>query len=166
MPQNNNQDVDNQTADSNDHWTVMNSTSENTSTRGEVESEPVDFTFTTILIPIATVVLVLILVIVLTVFWIRMKRNGRDGRQQKGGRSSSIDDQKANKNEVDLKTISNISTSSVDEDDQSISLQHWTSKKAVSNRYESWHIGEINNEWVSSSFHLKFHERFYFILFL
>ena len=45
-----------------------------------------------------------------------------------------------------LKTISNTSTD--DDNEHSISLQHWISKKAVSNRYESWHIGEIDQGWV------------------
>ena len=31
---------------------------------------------------------------------------------------------------------------------ETLSLQHWTSKKAVSNRYESWNIGEIDQSWV------------------
>jgi hypothetical protein len=100
-----------------------------------------------------------VLVIILAVVLIRMKRSGQDGRHKKP-RSSSIDDQKVNKVE-DLKTISNISTSSVDEDEQSISLQHWTSKKAVSNRYESWHIGEINNEWVRTELATYFVLHFY-----
>ena len=123
-----------------------NSTTDSTS-QEDVEAEPVDLTDRKVLIPIVvTTIIVLVLVIILAVVLIRMKRSGQDGRHKKP-RSPSIDDPKVNKVE-DLKTISNISTSSVDEDEQSISLQHWTSKKAISNRYESWHIGEINSEWV------------------
>jgi hypothetical protein len=138
----------NKTAEMRPDLTKSNSTTED-SPHADVEAEPVDLTDRKILIPIVvTTIIVVVLVIILAIVLIRMKRSGQDGRHKKP-RSPSIDDQKVNKVE-DLKTISNISTSSVDEDEQSISLQHWTSKKAVSNRYESWHIGEINNEWVRS----------------
>jgi biopolymer transport protein ExbB/TolQ len=109
----------------------------------------VEFPVTTVIVPIVIGLVVMILVILgSSLAWMRMKRSGRSSSSQTG-RSSSIDEEKESKVEA-VKTISNMTTtSSVDEDEHAISLQHWSSKKAVSNRYESWHIGEIDQEWVS-----------------
>jgi hypothetical protein len=93
----------------------------------------------TVVVPVVVVV-AMILLLVVGVLVIRRKSQKR----------MSIDGEKGNKMET-LKTVSNTTTaSSTDGDaDTSITLQHWISKKAVSNRYESWHIGEIDHEWVS-----------------
>lgn len=129
-------------------------TTEKTSTIGKpmntspevVEANPIEFQITTVIVPVVVGLVAIILVVLgSSLVWIRIKRAGRASRNE---RSSSIDEEKDIKNEA-LKTLSNITTSSVDEDEHAISLQHWTSKKAVSNRYESWHIGEIDQEWVS-----------------
>lgn len=113
---------------------------------GRVKATHVEFPVTTVIVPIVIGLVVIILVILgASLGWMRMKRSGRSSQT---GRSS-IDEEKETKVEA-VKTISNITTSSVDEDEHAISLQHWSSKKAVSNRYESWHIGEIDQEWVSN----------------
>ena len=113
---------------------------------GLVKATHVEFPVTTVIVPIVIGLVVIILVILgASLGWMRMKRSGRSSQT---GRSS-IDEEKETKVEA-VKTISNITTSSVDEDEHAISLQHWSSKKAVSNRYESWHIGEIDQEWVSN----------------
>jgi Tfp pilus assembly protein FimV len=116
---------------------------------GQVKATHVEFPVTTVIVPIVIGLVVMILVILgSSLAWMRMKRSGRSSSSQTG-RSSSIDEEKESKVEA-VKTISNMTTtSSVDEDEHAISLQHWSSKKAVSNRYESWHIGEIDQEWVS-----------------
>lgn len=115
---------------------------------GVIQADPVEFPITTVIIPIVVGLVAIILVVLgSSMVWVRIKRSGRASNSE-AGRSSSIDDEEKSKTEA-LKTISNITTSSVDEDEHAISLQHWTSKKAVSNRYESWHIGEIDQEWVS-----------------
>ena len=127
---------------------------------GVIQADPVEFPITTVIIPIVVGLVAIILVVLgSSMVWVRIKRSGRASNSE-AGRSSSIDDEEKSKTEA-LKTISNITTSSVDEDEHAISLQHWTSKKAVSNRYESWHIGEIDQEWVSLPqtwiTHLVFH---------
>lgn len=130
--------------------TTENPIATSSSKPGVVEADPVEFPITTVVIPIVVGLVAIILVVLgSSMAWVRIKRSGRANSET--GRSSSIDDEEKSKTEA-LKTISNISnitTSSVDEDEHAISLQHWTSKKAVSNRYESWHIGEIDQEWVS-----------------
>lgn len=116
---------------------------------GQVKATHVEFPVATVIVPIVIGLVVIILVILgSSLAWMRMKRSGRRSSSQTG-RSSSIDEEKESKVEA-VKTMSNMTTtSSVDEDEHAISLQHWSSKKAVSNRYESWHIGEIDQEWVS-----------------
>ena len=113
-----------------------------------IKANHIEFPVTTVIVPIVIGLVVIILVILgSSLAWIRMKRS--EGASHQTGRSSSIDEEKETKIEA-VKTISNITTTSVDDDENtSISLQHWTSKKAVSNRYESWRIGEIYQEWVS-----------------
>ncbi len=130
--------------------TTENPIATSSSKPGVVEADPVEFPITTVIIPIVVGLVAIILVVLgSSMAWVRIKRSGSANSET--GRSLSIDDEEKSKTEA-LKTISNISnitTSSVDEDEHAISLQHWTSKKAVSNRYESWHIGEIDQEWVS-----------------
>ena len=55
------------------------------------------------------------------------------------------------KSKIDAQiTISNTSNASIDNDDANrLSLQDWIAKKAVSNRYESWHIKVIDKNWVN-----------------
>ena len=95
----------------------------------------------TVVVPVAVVVAVGVLAAVGLLLMRRKKTKKR----------LSIDGDKIHKMET-FKTISNSSTASTaaaDDADTSLSMQHWTSKKAISNRYESWHIGEIDHEWVS-----------------
>lgn len=109
-----------------------------------VEASPGEFPFSTVIIPVVVgLVVIILLVLGISLVWIRMKRR----RVSRTERSSSIDEDKNTKTEA-VKPISKTRSSSVDDDSHDISLQHWTSKKAVSNRYESWHIGEIDQEWV------------------
>lgn len=98
---------------------------------------------TVVVLIVAGLVAVILLILAVGLVWMRMKR-GRPDRTRRS--SSTIDEDK--KNEPLKTTVSNTTTSSIDADENAISLQHWTSKKAVSNRYESWHIGEIDHEWV------------------
>lgn len=110
-----------------------------------VETNAIDFPVTTVVIPIIVGLLVLILIILgSTLIWARTKRAATTIQDVP---SASTENEKESKSEA-LKTMSNITTSSVDDDENAISLTHWASKKAVSNRYESWHIGEIDQEWV------------------
>ena len=57
-------------------------------------------------------------------------------------RATAVDLQQPYKEDAETKRRSSSVTT------ETISLQHWTSKKAVSNRYESWNIGEIDQSWV------------------
>ncbi|XP_057374868.1 fibroblast growth factor receptor-like [Daphnia carinata] len=121
-------------------------TTEKTSTDdpGVVKADRIEPAITAVIVPVI-VGLVLIILVILgsSMIWMRSKR---PRRASQGGPSSSIDEEKETKIEA-VKTMSNTTTSSADQDEHAISLQHWTSKKAVSNRYESWHIGEIDQEW-------------------
>ncbi len=125
------------------------------SSGGRVDADPVDFQLGPVIIPTVVVTLIAVLLGLVTFFFVTRMR--RRHRKRSASRSSSSGDEEMKDNKVEaLKTISSTtmtSTSSLEEDEpRSVSLQHWTSKKAISNRYESWHIGEIDQEWVKKCF--------------
>lgn len=128
---------------------------------GVVKADRIEPAMTAVVVPVI-VGLVLIILVILgsSLVWMRLKRSGQ---ASPNAPSSSIDEEKETKVDA-VKTISNITTSSVDQDEHAISLQHWTSKKAVSNRYESWHIGEIDQEWVRAAPYASCCLKFIFII--
>lgn len=133
-----------------------NETAEGTPTVVSKEDPPMDtadtllsLNLTTVIIPIVVVLAVVLLALGVFFVVVRLRRSGK----RSVASSTSVDAELKESKADALKTISSTtitsSTSSTStDDDTSISLQHWTSKKAVSNRYESWHIGEIDQEWV------------------
>ena len=70
-------------------------------------------------------------------------------RKKRSSAEGSIDGAQPSKSKANAAKAMNPSANQ-----ETITLQHWISKKAVSNRYESWHIGEIDQAWVSSLDHI------------
>lgn len=63
-------------------------------------------------------------------------------RKKRSSAEGSIDGAQPSKSKANAAKAMNPSANQ-----ETITLQHWISKKAVSNRYESWHIGEIDQAW-------------------
>lgn len=119
------------------------------------EDDQLDLSANSVIIPTVVAVAVVFLSLLIIYLVVRVRRFHR--QKKSASRSSSSLDEEMKEGKIEaLKTISSTtttSTSSVDDEEApspstDISLHHWTSKKAVSNRYESWHIGEIDQEWV------------------